>query len=77
MSAIEVSELEKRYGQLKAVDQISFTVDRGEIFSLLGPNGVGKTTTVEILEGLRQKDGGEVKVLGNDPWTDGYELHRK
>ncbi|MDG6905525.1 MAG: ABC transporter ATP-binding protein [Nitrososphaerota archaeon] len=77
MSAIEVSELEKRYGQLKAVDQVSFTVNRGEIFSLLGPNGAGKTTTVEILEGLRQKDGGEVKVLGNDPWKDGYELHRK
>lgn len=77
VSAIEVSELEKRYGQLKAVDQVSFTVNRGEIFSLLGPNGAGKTTTVEILEGLRQKDGGEVKVLGNDPWKDGYELHRK
>ncbi|MDG6999529.1 MAG: ABC transporter ATP-binding protein [Nitrososphaerota archaeon] len=77
MSAIEVSSLKKNYGQLKAVDEISFKVNEGEIFSLLGPNGAGKTTTVEILEGLRQKDGGDVKVLGYDPWKDGYELHRK
>jgi ABC-2 type transport system ATP-binding protein len=77
MSAIEVSSLTKHYGQLKAVDEISFTVELGEIFSLLGPNGAGKTTTVEILEGLRERDSGDVKVLGLDPWKDGYSLHRK
>jgi ABC-2 type transport system ATP-binding protein len=44
---------------------------------MLGPNGDGKTTTIEILEGLRERDGGEVKVLGLDPWKHGYELHRK
>ena len=63
---IAVRELRKSYGELKAVDGISFEVGRGEIFGLLGPNGAGKTTTVEILEGLRDPDGGEVRVLGFD-----------
>jgi len=77
MSAIEVSSLEKSYGQLKAVDGISFSVRKGEVFSLLGPNGAGKTTTIEILEGLRQRDGGQISVLGADPWKKGYQLHKK
>ncbi|HMD78935.1 MAG TPA: ABC transporter ATP-binding protein [Nitrososphaerales archaeon] len=77
MAAIEVDTLEKSYGNLKAVDGISFTVNEGEVFSLLGPNGAGKTTTIEVLEGLRDLDKGKVKVLGYDPWHDGYELHKK
>jgi ABC-2 type transport system ATP-binding protein len=77
MSAIEVNSLQKNYGPLKAVDGISFSVEHGEVFSLLGPNGAGKTTTIEILEGLRERDGGETRVLGLDPWSKGYELHRK
>ncbi len=77
MSSIEVSSLKKSYGELVAVNGISFKVGNGEIFSLLGPNGAGKTTTVEILEGLREKDAGEVTVLGVDPWKDGYILHRR
>ena len=77
MPAIEVESLEKSYGALHAVDGISFSVNEGEVFSLLGPNGAGKTTTIEILEGLRQRDGGKVQVLGEDPWTRGYDLHRK
>ena len=63
---IRVRGLTKRYGAVQAVDGIDFEVARGEIFGLLGPNGAGKTTTVEILEGLRQPDGGEVSVLGVD-----------
>ena len=63
---IRVRGLTKRYGDVQAVDGIDFEVARGEIFGLLGPNGAGKTTTVEILEGLRQPDGGEVSVLGVD-----------
>jgi ABC-2 type transport system ATP-binding protein len=77
MIPIEVSSLKKYYGEIKAVDGISFTVDKGEIFGLLGPNGAGKTTCIEIMEGLRKKDGGDVKVLGLDPWKNGYELHKK
>jgi len=74
---IEVTDLKKYYGHVKAVDGISFSVNDGEVFGLLGPNGAGKTTTIEILEGLRKKDGGATKVLGLDPWTNGYALHRK
>jgi ABC-2 type transport system ATP-binding protein len=77
MLPIEVSSLKKYYGEIKAVDDISFTVDQGEIFGLLGPNGAGKTTSIEIMEGLRKKDGGDVKVLGLDPWKNGYALHKK
>ena len=77
MKPIEVSSLKKYYDEIKAVDEISFNVDEGEIFGLLGPNGAGKTTSIEIMEGLRKKDGGDVKVLGLDPWKDGYELHKK
>lgn len=61
---IHVASLTKRYGELVAVDDVSFDVRPGEIFVLLGPNGAGKTTTVEILEGLRKADGGEATVLG-------------
>ncbi|MGI9014639.1 MAG: ABC transporter ATP-binding protein [Phycisphaerales bacterium] len=62
--AVEVHNLIKRYGELTAVDGISFEVTRGTCMGVLGPNGAGKTTTVEILEGLKQPDEGRVTVLG-------------
>jgi ABC-2 type transport system ATP-binding protein len=77
MNPIEVTDLKKTYGELKAVDGISFTVNQGEVFGLLGPNGAGKTTTIEIMEGLRERNGGDVEVLGLDPWKNGYEVHKK
>src|SRR4030066_1765231 len=77
MLPIEVKSLKKHYGNLKAVDDISFTVKEGEVFGLLGPNGAGKTTTIEIMEGLRERDSGEVRVLGLDPWKNGYEIHKR
>jgi ABC-2 type transport system ATP-binding protein len=67
VSAIEVSELRKSYGRNEVLRGVSFAVESGEVFALLGPNGAGKTTTVEILEGYRPRDGGEVRVLGEDP----------
>src|SRR5207245_8983535 len=66
-SILEVVNLVKRYGDVEAVRGVSFTVEEGEVFGLLGPNGAGKTTTVEILEGLRDPDGGRVSVCGLDP----------
>lgn len=66
MNVIEVKELSKYYGDLKAVDDISFETKKGEIFGILGPNGAGKTTTLEILEGLRKPSSGQIKVLGFD-----------
>jgi len=64
--AIEVEGLTKLYGDLKAVDNISFKVRKGEVFAFLGPNGAGKTTTVEIIETIRNPTKGKVKVLGYD-----------
>ncbi|MBX6752999.1 MAG: ABC transporter ATP-binding protein [Thermorudis peleae] len=71
---IVVDHLRKIYGTTVAVDDLSFTVEQGEIFGLLGPNGAGKTTTVECLEGLRRPDGGRVAVLGHDPWRERHVL---
>jgi ABC-2 type transport system ATP-binding protein len=65
-AVIRVESLRKTYGDLVAVDGVSFEVHAGEVFGLLGPNGAGKTTTVEVLEGLRQPDSGQVSVLGVD-----------
>ena len=66
-SVIEVHGLTKRFGDLVAVDHLSFRVDEGEIFGLLGENGAGKTTTIEILEGFQRSDSGTASVLGIDP----------
>jgi ABC-2 type transport system ATP-binding protein len=67
-AAIEVHDLVKAYGELRAVDGISFEVRAGEFFGILGPNGAGKTTALEIVEGIRQADSGSVRLLGRSPW---------
>jgi ABC-2 type transport system ATP-binding protein len=67
MAIIEVRNLRKVYGDTVAVDDVSFTVEHGEIFGILGPNGAGKTTTVESIAGLRHPDGGSIEVLGRAP----------
>jgi ABC-2 type transport system ATP-binding protein len=67
VNVIEVENLVKKYKAVTAVDDISFVVEEGSIFGMLGPNGAGKTTTIECIIGLKQKDGGEVRVLGYDP----------
>lgn len=69
VKAIEVSGLRMSYGSHEVVKGLDLIVDEGEIVAVLGPNGSGKTTTVEILEGLRNRTGGEVAVLGQDPAT--------
>jgi len=66
-SVIQVRDFSKIYGDVVAVDAISFEVQRGEIFGLLGPNGAGKTSTLESLEGLRTPDGGSLQVMGINP----------
>ncbi|WP_199439232.1 ABC transporter ATP-binding protein [Umezawaea beigongshangensis] len=66
--AVVVQDVRKSYGDLVAVDGVSFTVAEGEFFGILGPNGAGKTTVLEIVEGLRQADSGFVRLLGQDPW---------
>ena len=74
---IRVENLCKSYGDLQAVRQVSFEVQEGEIFGMVGPNGAGKTTTIEIIEGLRQADGGVVEVLRLHPIQDHPTLARQ
>jgi len=71
---IQVDGLRKVYGSVVAVDGVSFEVYQGEIFGMVGPNGAGKTTTIECIEGLRQPDGGHIRVFGLDPQKEGYAL---
>jgi ABC-2 type transport system ATP-binding protein len=74
---VVVEALRKEYGSVTAVDGLSFTIERGEVFALLGPNGAGQTTTVEILEGHRRRTGGSVTVLGFDPQTGGRDYREQ
>jgi len=74
---ISVADLRRHYGEVKAVDGVSFEVQRGEVFGLLGPNGAGKTTTIEILEGLNRADSGSISVLGFDPKRQADELKER
>ncbi len=67
MAAVSVEHLAKSYGTAVAVRDVSFEVQKGEVFALLGPNGAGKTTCVEILEGFRTRSSGKVETLGVDP----------
>jgi len=76
-AAIEVRDLEMRYGRVEAVRSVDLRVEAGEVFALLGPNGAGKTTTVEILEGYRHRSRGEVTVLGVDPQRGGAALRAR
>jgi ABC-2 type transport system ATP-binding protein len=65
-AVVEVKCLTKKYGDVIAVNEVSFDIEKGEIFGLLGPNGAGKTTTVELIEGLRKPDSGFIKICGID-----------
>ena len=74
---VVVEGLHKRYGDIVAVDGVSFAVRRGETFGIVGPNGAGKTTTLEIIEGLRRPDAGQVRVLGLDPQRQAREVKQR
>ena len=67
MPAVEVNDLVVRFGDVVAVDGVSFSAEAGSVLALLGPNGAGKTTTVETLEGYRRPTAGSVRVLGGAP----------
>lgn len=74
---IIVNGLKKFFGDVKAVNGISFTVQQGEVFGLLGPNGAGKTTTIKLLLGLLEPNGGEMSVFGMNPERDEVEIKRR
>ena len=70
MSLLQTHDLSKRFGEIQAVDRVSFEVGPGEIYGLLGPNGAGKTTTISLVCGLLKPDGGNVVVSGTNFWSD-------
>lgn len=74
---VSVENLRKRYKEVEALRGITFDISKGKVFGLLGPNGAGKTTTIEILEGLRQPDGGSVRVCGMDPARESAALKER
>jgi len=76
-TTVDCEHVVKRYGNITAVDDISFHIEEGEIFGMVGPNGAGKTTTIECLEGLRKPDGGMIRVLGVDPQREGHILRER
>ena len=71
---IQVKDIAKSYGGLKAVDRITFDINRGEVYGIIGPNGAGKTTLMEIMLGLRRQDGGTVTIQGLDSARDHKKL---
>lgn len=75
--AVTVQGLRKSYGELIAVEDVSFEIEEGEIFGMVGPNGAGKTTTIECIEGLRHPDRGEIRVFGMDPHQEGTALRQR
>ncbi|NLT35943.1 MAG: ABC transporter ATP-binding protein [Gaiellales bacterium] len=76
-AAVSACGAEKRFGRLRAVQDATFTVQRGEVFGFLGPNGAGKTTMLRLLLGLLARDGGRLRVLGCDPQVEGGALRRR
>jgi ABC-2 type transport system ATP-binding protein len=75
--AISVRDLRKSFGRTTALDGLDLEVRTGEVHGFLGPNGAGKSTTIRVLLGLLRPDGGEVRLLGGDPWRDAAALHRR
>jgi ABC-2 type transport system ATP-binding protein len=76
-AAIRCNRLVKSFGQVRALDGLDLEVAPGEVHGFLGPNGSGKTVTIRVILGLLRHDGGEVTLLGGDPWSDAVELHRR
>ncbi len=74
---IEINELTKMYGEQKAVDQLTLTIEKGEVFGLLGPNGAGKSTTILMLLGLIEPTSGTIRVNGIDPVRNPLEVKRQ
>jgi len=74
---ISVAGLVKSFGGFRALDGLDVSVAAGEVHGFLGPNGSGKTTTIRVLLGLLRADGGQVRLLGGDPWRDAVDLHRR
>ncbi|MBX3088440.1 MAG: ABC transporter ATP-binding protein [Cryobacterium sp.] len=76
-NVIEIENLDKWFGKVKALDKLNLSVERGQVHGFLGPNGAGKSTAIRVLLGLLKADAGTARVLGGDPWKDVVSLHRR
>ena len=74
---VQIRGLVKTFGNVRALDGLDLTVQRGEVHGFLGPNGAGKTTTIRVLLGLLRADSGEARLLDGDPWHDAVALHHR
>lgn len=77
MPVVDVHDLTKSFGPVRALDHLDLRVEAGEVHGFLGPNGAGKSTTLRVLLGLVRADAGTARVLGADPWADAAALHRR
>ena len=75
--SLDINNLTKRFGKFTALDNITLTVNEGEVFGYIGPNGAGKTTTIRVLLGILQATQGGAKVFGMDAWKDAVDIHRR
>src|SRR4029077_1317106 len=75
--AIETHELQRQFGEFRAVDGIDLAVPKGSLYGFLGPNGAGKSTTIKCLTGLLRPSGGSIRILGIDPWVDPLAVKRQ
>lgn len=74
---VEINNITKEFGDFKALDNVSFTVNKGEILGFIGPNGAGKSTTIRILLGLLKADNGHAEIFGRDVWQDPVAIHER
>lgn len=77
MAVIEIIGLTKYYGKHRALNKVDLKVEEGEVYGFIGPNGAGKSTTLRIILGMLRKNVGEVQLMGQDPWKDAVQLHRR
>ena len=77
MQVLRVEKLVKQFGGFRALDEVSFQIEKGEVFGFIGPNGAGKTTTIRTLLGLYKATSGTATIFGKDTWKQAEEIHKK
>lgn len=74
---VEVQGLQKKFGKVQALSDVTFTVEAGEVVGFIGPNGAGKSTTIRILLGIIKRDAGSAEIFGKDVWKDSLDIHQR
>src|SRR5690625_5488965 len=74
---VKVQGLQKKFGRIQALSDVTFTVEAGEVVGFIGPNGAGKSTTIRILLGIIKRDAGNATIFGRDVWKDSLEIHKR